>query len=292
MKSNSTRGRFRPVSRTRRAGAFSLVELLVVMGIIATLAGILFPALAKATGKARTIQCLGNTRQVALGWLLYAGDHEDPLAPNEPNSYNSWVGGIMSFDYDLDNTNIQKLIDPQYAKLAPYVAAAESYKCPSDRSTVNLGQGRQPRVRSYAMNFAVGSTTAPADLPFSPGWMVYRKLGDIVHPSPARLWLEVEEHPDGIDDGVFVVDCQSQGKSARLISVPANYHDGVTTFSFADGHSEEHRWLDNRTRVQNRYCGCIAHYVSHGFFIDTPNNPDVAWLQAATSRQVIPRQIY
>ena len=73
--------------------------------------------------------------------------------------------------------------------------------------------------------------------------MVYRKLSDITDPSSSRLWLLVEEHPDSIDDVVFVVDCQSRNERARLISVPANYHDGATTFAFADGHSEAHRFL-------------------------------------------------
>jgi len=60
-----------------RAGAFTLLELLVVIGVIALLASLLAPALARAGHRARQTQCLGNFRQIGIAFTLYLADHAE-----------------------------------------------------------------------------------------------------------------------------------------------------------------------------------------------------------------------
>ena len=69
-----------------RVRAFTLIELMVVVSIIALLVGILLPALGSARKHARTVACQSNVRQIAMASVMYAQDHD------------AWVGWVLGID--------------------------------------------------------------------------------------------------------------------------------------------------------------------------------------------------
>lgn len=76
--------------KNKSKGAFTLIELLVVIAIIAILAAILFPVFAQAKLAAKKTSDLSNTKQMALGYIMYAGDNDDVLPQyNWPESYQA-----------------------------------------------------------------------------------------------------------------------------------------------------------------------------------------------------------
>src|SRR5439155_21282411 len=88
--------------------AFTLVELLVVIGIIAVLIGILLPALNKARRAARTTACMSNIRQMCMGMIQYWGDNKGTFSPyydrNDPpnNIYQSEWFSQLPKAHDMD----------------------------------------------------------------------------------------------------------------------------------------------------------------------------------------------
>jgi len=259
------------VSRSReQKAAFSRVELLAVVFVVALLAVIQLPVLAHNKGNSHRAVCAGNLHRLSLSWLMYADDNRGSLAPNRSDAFpvtNNWVAGFLDYS-GTDSTNLSKITQ---AKLYPYSQTVEIYHCPDDLSAVR----RQLRVRSYSMNNWIGDGASgwigsPTD-----AFQIATNRGQVRQPDQSFVFIE--EHPDSINDGMLYIDMVGTGSGARIIDFPAAYHYLGANLGFADGSVRFRQWLDARTTPPPRFNNVLALNVS------SPGNPDVAWLQSVTT---------
>jgi len=268
---------------------FSLVELLIVIGIIAILAALLLPALDKAKQKAQAIQCMSSHRQLALAWRMYSDDNHDRLLyaselPDQPEtSLASWITGTLDFS-SSNPSNWNADLTIKQSPMWPYCGNnLQIWKCPSDRSFVVVDGEPKPRVRSMSMNIFLGGWGGTDGHwgPVFSDYKIYLKQPDLVDPGPAKVFVFLDMREDSIDMGNFgtrMAGWPDQPDSYGFYDLPGFYHHFACGFSFADGHSEIRKWRDSRTTPP---------LVPNGFINDTftsPNNLDVGWLQEKATR--------
>lgn len=292
--------------------AFTLIELLVVIAIIAILAAMLLPALTQAKQKAQSVHCMNNTRQIMIGWRMYADDNNDILAPNDypfktgyftagadkPKMKN-WVAGTMFDNFDSGNDSI--LMDPVGTVLAPYLKSKALFRCAADHY-IHPGTSKV-QCRSYSMNSAVGTrwwntssgggavagaVGSPVGGGWLPGsgyndaqtaWLTYGKGSSFTRPGPANTWVIMDENPYSINDGSMAVSAVAVPGQTYIIDSPSGNHGRAAGIAFADGHSIIHRWQDPRTYANQGSPNNGGGSNSK----QSPDNPDCFYLAPLTS---------
>ena len=136
-KTGALDNRFAGRGAKARIRAFTLIELLIVIAIIAILASMLLPVLDKAKVRGQEANCINNQKQLITAWVMYATDNSDYCVGNEwhdekaMSKNENWLSGWLDpGSATTDNTNISLFIDPTYATLADYTKIAKLYLCP------------------------------------------------------------------------------------------------------------------------------------------------------------------
>src|SRR5690606_14616306 len=134
---------------------------------------------------------------------------------------------------------------PRFASFADYLRTADVYKCPSDRSTIRIGDANHPKTRSYALNAYLGIQFGPdAAWVLTPSYRRYRTTADLAAGSPSELLQFLDTSAGSGWHSAFVISVAGTGSilPGLYYHLPSLEHDRARTLSSVQGHVETRRW--------------------------------------------------
>jgi prepilin-type processing-associated H-X9-DG protein/prepilin-type N-terminal cleavage/methylation domain-containing protein len=211
-----------------KRAAFTLVELLVVIGIVAVLVALLLPVLARARENARRVQCASNLRQLATAFVVYQSFNRGryPAAGTSASGArpDDWIYWQTGRDFD-DST------------IAPYVGQGRQdvFRCPSDdldvRQRIGYGlDGVTPDPYRYSYTFNVELWVAQLAHPFGYRSTALRRSSEIV--------MLMEEDELTVSEGRFMpthYGLAVHGTGTPVENLLANRHDPRRHAGWPDG---------------------------------------------------------
>ena len=242
-----------------RRRAFTLVELLVVIGIIALLVAILLPSLNRARESAKTMQCLSNLRQLGVAGLMYANQHKGFVVLNDYGSLTGQrdSGGVMIDETWFTLFVTQKLIDyPYTTDTAAPPGGSTVLRCPSGLEEFASNTYWDKSKPDHRQSGDGAKGYLQVSVLFEPGRAVFCWYG-INGTSANQSWMPVRRWPaDGFTtlnapptpkitqvrrsaETVFLFDGVSFNLHGRPNRLNARHNNAsVTNILFFDGHAD------------------------------------------------------
>ncbi|MEM7807476.1 MAG: type II secretion system protein [Planctomycetota bacterium] len=234
-------------ARTGRRHAFTLVELLVVIGIIALLVGILLPTLQQARKSAQTVQCASNQRQLVTTLTMYANDYAGTYPTNAGTVFNPSTGFTQFVGAYWNRLEVlgSYLPDETAVSTASYMGGG-IFLCPADKVDTN---------RSYAMNFYASSLWS-AGLESAANQRYRFKMGQGPGSNMILIteaFLEGQETTEGVRFAPFIIGYLGAGTSltdepARIFGAGGGMPGGVDLGILGTGFKSELAYYKHRDR--------------------------------------------
>jgi prepilin-type N-terminal cleavage/methylation domain-containing protein/prepilin-type processing-associated H-X9-DG protein len=231
------------------ASGFTLIELLVVIAIIAMLLAMLMPSLKKAKEASRQTVCLANLHSLITSWELYSHSNDMKICTPytggiDGGFVDSWVNDGVEGSTDETGGSPSAM---RKGLLWPYTEEAKIYHCPTDKS---------PRVRSYAMSFAMGGSNGIYTNDEGDDFKIISRDGikpAFKTPKTAGKLVFIDSEPSCLCSkwiaGSFIpikANIRMWDRQTHRSDI-TDRHDGGCSAAFADGSCDKWKWKDPAT---------------------------------------------